>query len=152
MLEGLREMNDRLSTDDAPLWAEVLGLVLAAAILLRGGMHVATALVASSLTESEIDPHLVGHGLTLASPVRGLRGHRYDRVARYLTGVIGIGGLTWVLYPAIPNPIPRAWVWLNCAALAADPLAWGVLIVRNHLTESTTMSTTTPTTDGGIDR
>lgn len=146
----LRELNDRLSTDDAPLWAEVLGAVLAPTIALRGGVHAVTALVGARVTGEAIDPHTAGHGLTLASPIRGLRGHRLDRVARYLTAVIGVGGLAWVHFPAIAQPVPRAYVALNCVALAADPFAWAICAIRTR--RSTTMTEHTTATDGGTER
>lgn len=152
--EDLRDLNARLEPDDAPPWAEVLGAVLPAFIAIRGGLHAATALVAGDLTDEAIDPHLTGHGLTLASPVVGLRGHRFDRVARYVVGVVGVGGYHMIGFSAIGHPLPRAWLMLNVLACAADPALYGIdrLRTRYNITLTPMLRPTANATDGGTDR
>lgn len=150
--EDLRDLNARLEPDDAPLWAEVLGAVLPAFVAIRGGLHAGSALVGADLTGEAIDPHLTGHGLTLASPVAGLRGHRFDRVARYLVAVVGVGGYHIIGFSAIGHPLPRSWLLLNVLACAADPALYGIDRLRTRYDyDSTTMFRPTGT-DGGTDR
>jgi hypothetical protein len=128
VVESLRAADDRLSPDDAPAWAEVLGVVLVVGLATRDGVHAWTALLGGDLLGERVDPHLADHDVTLASPVLGLRGHRLDRVARAGTALLGAGA--WHLFdPAgivATNPVVGAWVAANVAVLCADPALWAL--------------------------
>lgn len=113
--------------DDAPLWAEVLGMVFAPALFARAGVHVWVALLA------DVDPRLAdGSDVSLRSPIRGLRGDRHDVLARIGTagaGIVAFGA--WppsMLFSAEPAPL-AVWMLAQTYALGADPLAY----LLNHV-------------------
>lgn len=137
----LRALDRQLSADDAPAWAEVLSVVLALGLTVRGGIHVWTVLIANEWTNGpDLDPSLAGNDVTLASPVIGLRGHRYERVARYLTFVAGLG--IWYLFtPFTPGGRPlvsKILIVLTAAVCLADPIAFIVTRVRARYRHATT--------------
>lgn len=113
--------------DDAPLWAEVAGLLFAPALFVRGGVHVWVALLA------DVDPRLAGGSdVSLRSPIRGLRGERHDVLARIGTAGAGIVALgAWppsMLFSVAPAPL-AVWMLAQTYALGADPLAY----LLNHV-------------------
>lgn len=121
---------DRLaeSPDDAPLWAEVLGMAFAPSLFARAGVHVWVALLAG------VDPRLAeGTDVSLRSPIRGLRGDRNDLLARL--GVLGVGVFALAGWPpefvfaTMPAPV-AAWVLGQTGVLLADPLAYLITYVR----------------------
>lgn len=129
----LREVNDNLTTDDAPVWAEVLGTVLAVGLVVRGGIHVWTALLGSELPGVDIDPTVDKQDITLASPVFALRGHRLDLFARLITAAIGIALWQSMVSGARP-PLVNAFTAAQLAVCIADPLVfvvWGAITYRD---------------------
>lgn len=120
--------NDIAGTpDDAPLWAEVVGLLFAPALFARAGVHVWVALLA------DVDPRLAdGSDVSLRSPIRGLRGDRHEPLARAGTAGAGIVALAaWppaMMVSAAPTPV-AVWVLAQTYALGADPFAY----VLNHV-------------------
>lgn len=121
--------NDIAGTpDDAPLWAEVAGLLFAPALFVRAGVHVWVALFA------DVDPQLAdGSDVSLRSPIRGLRGDRHDALARIGTAGAGIVAFAaWppaMLFSAAPAPV-AIWILAQTYALGADPLAYLITHVR----------------------
>ena len=86
----LREMNERLSTDDAPLWAEALGLVFVLGFYLRDLAHIIAALVADEY------PGLRDNDVTVRSPVEALDGETLaDMSGRLLAVGFGVS-LVWM--------------------------------------------------------
>lgn len=124
--ESLREAERSWSSDDDRLWAQLVGAVLAIGLCFRAAIHAWTALLASDILDEEIDPHLADTDVSLASPVLGIREHRTERVARFATGVFGLGA--WVaLQPFATRPTGVAtFLAVNIAVCLGDPL-WGVL-------------------------
>jgi len=85
LVSGVQEVNARLSTDDAPLWAEVLGVTLALGFFVRDYAHVLTALVAGA------EPQLRGQDVTTLSPVESLENTpKTDISARVLAVSFGL--------------------------------------------------------------
>jgi hypothetical protein len=124
-LAALAVAEDRLTADDAPLWAEVLGVVLAPALVLRGGCHVWAALLAG------VDPAVDRNDVTLQNVVLAVRDESAtaDLAGRLLAASIGITAWLAVLPVASGNGIVRAYLALNCTVLAADPLG---VVARRH--------------------
>jgi len=117
------------SPDDAPLWAEVLGMVFAPALFVRAGVHVWVAWLAG------VDPRLAaGHDLTVQSPIRGLRGDRHDAVARLGTLGVGVFAVSaWSPQFALaiwPTPV-AVWVLGQVAVVCADPALYILSIARS---------------------
>jgi hypothetical protein len=116
------------SPDDAPLWAEVCGLLLAPALFARAGVHVWVALFA------DVDPRLApGTDVTVASPIRGLRGDRHDAVARLGVcgaGVAALGAWPPAVIQTLP-PLLAIGLTAQIAVLLADPALYAVSIARN---------------------
>lgn len=137
----LRALQELLAADDAPLWAEVLGTLLAAGAMFRTGVHVWVVILANEFGGTDLDPNLADYDITAASPVPALRGHHLDRVARILTGFGGFAG--WLVFkPAgIPHPLLAAWVGAQFVLLGLDPLLW-VADSASRATASTTDYTT----------
>jgi hypothetical protein len=130
-LAALDGLHDRLTTDDATWWVEVLGAVFAPALTVRSGCHVWMALLAGA------DPQVDPQDVTLQNVVVALRDGSVatDLAGRLLAAGVGVTG--WLLVvPVIPasESIVRAYVALNCTVLTADPL--GVAVRRCR---STTM-------------
>jgi hypothetical protein len=125
MTERLRAA---IATDDAPLWAEVAAVMLAGALVVRAGAHAWVAVLASAHTQTDVAPTIArDHDLSLKSPVMALRGHRVEPVARGATTLLGFGGLDLHAGAAVATTpvelLATAWLTLQFAALAADPVA-----------------------------
>lgn len=60
-------LNERLSTNDAPVWAEVIGLVFALGLAVRAQCHIISALLARR------DPRYRDHDVTIASPIASIK-------------------------------------------------------------------------------
>jgi len=135
-IDALRDANERWSSDDARWWAEVLGVVLALGLTIRGGVHVWTALFANAagVFDEEIDPHLADCDITLKSPVKGLREHRVERVARYATFVVGL--VAWSLLAPLTTdrpPMAAPYIVLQVTVLFADPVTFLLDRLTNRL-------------------
>lgn len=82
----LREVNDRLKIDDAPLWAVALGLVFALGFYLRDLAHILVALATDEY------PGLRNNDVTARSPVLALDDKALaDFSARLVAVGFGIG-------------------------------------------------------------
>lgn len=127
--DAVMAWNDIAETpDDAPLWAEVVGLVFAPALFVRAGVHVWVALLAG------VDPQLAtGSDVSLQSPIQGLRGDRNDLLARLGTVGVGVFAIAaWsppFVFATMPTPV-AVWVLAQISAVAADPLAYVIHHVR----------------------
>lgn len=137
VVDGLRDANRRLSSDDDRWWAQLLAVVLALGLTLRSAIHVLTALILNEWTDlgwidgPRIDVALAGTDVAFASPCEGLRGHRYDLVARYLTFVTGLG--VWYLYtPLAGRPlVGKLYVAGTIMVCLADPVAFAIERIRS---------------------
>jgi len=135
--DALRRYNDIAATDDARLWAEVMGAILAPGLLVRAAVHVWAALAADAHLPEGCDPRLAATDITLASPIQGLRGHRLDPGIRVVTALAGVGmfQLWWPL-PGAPIAV-KAW-FLACVAVpVSDPVQYAVYRVVSDRTETT---------------
>lgn len=158
-LETLRALEERHAPDDAPLWAEVVGGLLAPGLFVRSGLHVFAALLARA------DPHVVDNDVTAGNVVGALRDELHaDLGARVLALAAGV--TLWLLFdplsmpfggPAWVAPVGRGFVVANLAVLVGDPLLLAWYRLRLRTTDSTDMTLTsdtpertgTPATDGG---
>ncbi len=147
-LQRLREWWRAESTDDAPVWAEVLGMLLAGGLLFRAACHVFVARL------HDLDGELAETDLSAANAVAAIRDgdeRRADfngRVAAFLVGVV----LWWTYVPG-QGPslsieaghalagVVQAYVTLNIAVLFADGIAFIGVLNRS-------LNTTTETTNG----
>lgn len=117
--------NRRLSPDDAPLWAEVLGVLLGLGLTARSGCHVAAAAAAG------LDRELVDVDVTAGNTVAAVRDAEWQvdvggRVVSVCAAVVlwpavdpltvSYGGPAWVVTGA------QAFVIANIAVLASDPV------------------------------
>lgn len=119
----LREVNSRLSTDDAPLWAEVLGILLAVGFAARGLAHILAALGSGN------DPQLRGNDVTAASAVESLGDDRTaDASARVLALSFGVFGL---MLASNAGGVPgTAFIAANALVPLTDPALFLVSITR----------------------
>lgn len=111
-----------MGTPDAPLWAEVVGLVCAVGLFWRAGMHVITAIVVPWT-----DPDLAaGHDVTWRSPVADLRGRRAAAVAHLLCAIsAGVGATLWPPAWLATQSVPlAAWATLQLGVVGVDPLVF----------------------------
>jgi len=114
-ISTLREINERLSADDVPLWAEVFGIVFAIGLFVRDWAHVVAALGADKA------PQLRDHDITASSPVDSLDKHvRVDGSARLLAVALGIGLV--VIAQNVTHPIVAVFVLANAMVPLADPV------------------------------
>jgi hypothetical protein len=111
-----------MGAPDAPLWADVVGLVCALGLFWRTGMHVVTA-VAVPWT----DPALAdGHDVAPRSPVADLRGRRTAALAHLLCALSAGVALTlwppaWLAAQSVPL---AAWATLQVGVVGVDPLVF----------------------------
>lgn len=142
--DAVRRWNNRFGTDDAPLWAEVLGAVLAPGLFIRAAVHVWLAIAADAVRDEHVDPHLAGRDITLASPVQGLRGHRVDPAARVVTAVAAFAA--WSAWPpSLIGGVAGVWLGANWLVALSDPLQYGLLWGRRLYRTQTTPDRQTPT-------
>ncbi len=115
---------DRLSADDAPLWAEALGFVFGPALTLRSACHLLAAVV------GQHDPRLVDSDVTLGNSVASLRDEPgADLNGRVFSVLLGVA-LYVALQPAsvaVPGPelataAVQVWLTANIMVLVSDPL------------------------------
>lgn len=136
-VQTLRELNDRLSTDDAPRWAEAIGMVFALGLTARSLCHITNALA------TDRDPQLAGNDVIAASPVVSLQDAEWqlDLSSRLLA--LSLAVVAWAVidplsatWPGEPwmTVVARAFVIGNIAVPAVDP----VLFVKHRLTETQT--------------
>ena len=131
---AIQRWDERFGTDDARLWAEVLGAVLAFGFFVRAAVHVYAALTADAVLDEHVDPHLAGRDVSLRSPIVGLQGHWLAPSVRVVTAVAGAGvGMLLHPLPGAP-PIVEAWVAMNIAVPVLDPAGYLVLIARGEMT------------------
>lgn len=143
--DAIRRWDEQFGTDDARLWAEVLGAVLALGLFIRASVHVYAALAAESVLPEGCDPHLARADISLRSPIVGLDGHRLEPEVRVVTALIGIGA--WAVLIPVPRPIAIVdyWLMLNLAVPIADPLAYVVLLVVESYRSPTNTDRSTTT-------
>lgn len=116
-IQTLQEVNDNLSTDDAPLWAEVLGVVLALGFFTRDNAHVLSALIADE------EPQLRGQDVTRRSPVASLDDNRSaDISARLFALSLGIL-LAHIAMLASSVPV-AIFIGANALVPLADPILY----------------------------
>lgn len=114
-LQTLREMNERLATDGAPLWAEVLGVVLILGFYCRDLAHILVALATDHY------PGLRGNDVTAKSPVEALESDRVaDVTGRLLAVCFGLG-LVWLSTQASAGVV-QAYILVNAVVPLADPI------------------------------
>ena len=113
MMAALLAMNDRLSTDDAPLWAEVLGVVFALGLAVRAQAHVTVALLHG------IEPCFRNHDITVKSPVAAIHpGTLPDALGRLLSFGVAI-----VLLDVALTSTAATWAAMFVIAQASIPFA-----------------------------
>lgn len=117
----LRGLDAAHTADDAPVWAKVLGAVLAFGLTLRGGAHVWTVLIGGAVLDEGLDPRTDKQDVRLASPVYSLRGHPLDIAARFVSVALGVA--LWGMVGAAGHPIAAAYMALQLGVCVADPLA-----------------------------
>lgn len=124
--DAIRRWDDRFGTDDARVWAEVLGVILAPGLFIRAAVHVWLALAADAVREEHVDPHLAARDITLASPIKGVRDHRVDPAARIVTAVAGLA--VWSSWPpATLGGVVGLWLGANWLVALSDPLQYVAL-------------------------
>lgn len=121
--------------NDAPAWAEVLGLLLPIGVTMRTFVH-------SVFAEAETYPD---HDVTLSSP-QGLSG-RTALLAAVTSTMEGV-----ILYPSLSYPARldvglgfeaiMLWLIANSAVLIFDPVWITVAAMRDHLQETMMHDTT----------
>lgn len=113
--------------DDAPIWAEALGTILAIGLIVRAGAHVWAAVLA------DIDPTVDEMDVRMGNVVLAARSSlRVDAVGRHLAAVFGV--VAWVLFDplgmtagsAIATGALRAFVVANLAVLLGDPVLFAI--------------------------
>jgi hypothetical protein len=139
-LRQLRESD--LGADDAPLWAEAVGAVLAVGLTARAGCHVWMAIIGGE------DPSLAGSDVTPANAVGACRGP--EVVAVDVAGrlfALALGVTMWLLLRPLSMPIDanpaltmlvRLFAVANLGVLLTDPLGLGVHRVAQRRNRSTT--------------
>jgi hypothetical protein len=111
----LREVNDRLSADDAPLWAEALGLILVLGFYLRDLAHIIAALAANE------HPELRDNDVSMKSPVEALDGEPLaDMSGRLLAVGMGVG-VVWMAMESSRLPV-QAYLLSNALVPLTDIL------------------------------
>lgn len=150
VLASVRAWDDRHEPDDAPLWAEVCGVVFAAGLLIRAGAHIVAALIDGS------DPRVADSDVSFGNAVASLRGGEWrpDLAGRVLA--VGLGVCGWVLLDPLGMEATGAGVVVaaNLGVLVADPLWFAVHRVRNRQTETQSMTQShapAVRSDGGSD-
>ncbi len=130
-LGELRRANERLDSG-AEWYEQLLAVPLVFGLTIRTGVHVWTALIVNEwirlgwVDREEIETELAGSDVSLASPVVGLRGHRADVVARYLTFCAGLG--FWYLFTPLSNRVLAGQFYIVATVLVCvlDPIVWVV--------------------------
>jgi hypothetical protein len=124
-VDGLRGLNARLSTDDAPVWAEVLGSVLVFGLLYRGASHIVAAMLAG------VDPHVAGNDVSAANAVAAVRDDGLVMVDLYGRLLAVAFGILWLhvfdpgdayLYAGTGGALFRVVITANIAVCLIDPL------------------------------
>lgn len=145
--ERLSEAFD--DTDDAPLWAEVVGVIVPLGLLFRAASHV---LVAGIM---DIDGELADSDVAAGNAVAAIRDgeHRQadlnGRVLAFLVGCV----LWWVYLPgsgptlsmagsSALSSLVTAWLGLNVCVLFADVVLFAATLNRS-LTDTTTTTNAT---------
>jgi hypothetical protein len=119
--DAIRRWDAAMGAPDAPLWADVVGLVCALGLFWRTGMHVITAVAVPW-----VDPELAGTDVTWRSPVADLRGRRAAAVAHLLCALSAGVALTlwppaWLAAQSVPL---AAWATLQVGVVGVDPLVF----------------------------
>jgi len=115
LVTAVRETNERLSTDDARPWAEVLGVTLALGFFVRDYAHVLSALL------SGVDPQLRGSDVTSRSPVASLDDDTCaDLSARLLAVAFGL--VVVFIATLSTQPLATAYLVANAVVPLADPI------------------------------
>lgn len=124
LLADLRALNDRLSPDEAPMWAEVLGVVFAVGFYVRSTSHVFAALAA------DVNPELTDYDVCSGSPVAAIRTAEWpiDAGARILSLCAAVA--LWVSVDPLAvshgsettTLALRLYLSSNLAIAASDPL------------------------------
>lgn len=127
VLDAVREWDEQHGADDAPLWAEVLGTVLAVGLIVRAGSHVWAAILAG------VNPTVDEMDVRASNVVLAARNNlRVDAVGRHLAAVFGV--LAWVLFDPfsmtagseLATLTLRALVVANLAVLLGDPVLFAI--------------------------
>ena len=121
-IQTLREMNDRLATDGAPAWAELLGVLLILGFYCRDLAHIVVALTTDHY------PGLRGNDVTVESPVEAFESDRAADIAGRLLAVCFGLGLVWISAQA-SGGLVRTYILVNAVVPLADPL---LLLVSIH--------------------
>ena len=123
----LSEMNERLSSDDASLGAELLGMILALGFFGRDQCHVGAALVAG------MPPQLASHDVHLGNAVEAARGGdpAVDLGGRLLSLLLGMA--VWLMVDPLAvtvesgrlvTAVLQIWLIANIGVMLTDPLAY----------------------------
>jgi hypothetical protein len=120
--DAVRRWDAAMGAGDAPVWADVVGLVCAAGLFWRAGMHVVTA-VAVPWTDPEL---AAGHDVTWRSPVADLRGRRAAAGAHLLCALsVGVAWAVWPPAWLAAQSVPlAAWATLQLGVVGVDPLVF----------------------------
>ena len=127
VLDAVREWDEQHGADDAPLWAEVLGTVLAVGLIVRAGSHVWAAILAG------VNPTVDEMDVRASNVVLAARNNlRVDAVGRHLAAVFGV--LAWVLFDPfsmtagseLATLTLHALVVANLAVLLGDPVLFAI--------------------------
>lgn len=122
----LRRLNDRLSSDNAPLWADALGIALSLGFCVRSQVHMLAALGAG------LDPSLDDYDVRAASPVIAIQSNRLVDLSARL-GTLAILVVGWaVLAGQTGDPrLAQLYLLANGMVLAADPFLF-IIAMRNN--------------------
>lgn len=126
MMAALLAMNDRLSTDDAPLWAEVLGVVFALGLAVRAQAHITVALLHG------LEPCFRDHDISVKSPVAAVRpGTKPDALGRLLSFGVGVVLLELALTSTAPT-WATMFVLIQASIPFADPFWLTAAMTQTH--------------------
>jgi hypothetical protein len=128
VVSDLRRLNDRWSSDNAPLWADALGVALSLGFFVRSQIHVLAALGAG------LDPSLDDYDVRAASPVIAIQDNRLVDLSARLgsTAILVVG---WAVLAGQADGDPRlAQIYLlaNGMVLAADPFLFIIAMRHNR--------------------
>lgn len=127
LVVAIGNVNRQLSPDDAPLWAEVLDVLLAVGLTIRSGCHLAAAAAAG------VDLELADLDISAGNAVVAVRAGdwRPDAGGRVIAVCAAVG--VWLLVEPLTTSWPgpawatlagRAYVLANIGVLASDPVLY----------------------------